>query len=474
MPIRARKLISGILLPALAIPFLSIPATASVPASQPVLSAAPSPEWTALFDRAGTTGWLAADGIYSVAVDGVDDLSSATDSTKTLFFFSDTILGKSANSGNIVSYYGMANHSAALLVGNQPDANQIQFYYGSKGNMQTSRNLNLFEQNQWLFDCFATGNSVYAIAFSQQDWKPASIDLIRVPLKEDGTPDFAAQKRTRQVKQLLKKLPNFDYAYGMAVLPNTESAGVPNPDGYIYIYGYRDNFAAFSQKDLIVSRIHETEFPDWGKLRYWNGTDWVEDIESSALILERVSCEVSVSPITCGPYKGKYIAVYTQDVQSNRIMYAIGDSPVGPFDTPVQCYTVPETGKTATGGAGTLYTYNAKAHPHLSAPGKLLISYNVNVNGIDHATNTADYRPRFIELDLQATAEELEAMRPSENASPQPTPPVTTSPDSASPSAPTNETAFPWHSIWIGAGVSAALAAICGGVIFALRKRKKR
>ena len=366
----------------------------------------------------------------------------------------------------------MANHSAALLVGNQPDANQIQFYYGSKGNLQTSRNLNLFEQNQWLFDCFATGNSVYAIAFSQQNWKPASIDLIRVPLKEDGTPDFAAQKRTRQVKQLLKKLPDFDYAYGMAVLPNTESAGMPHPDGYIYIYGYRDNFAAFSQKDLIVSRIHESDFPDLGKLRYWNGTDWVEDIEASALILERVSCEVSVTPVTTGPYKGKYIAVYTQDVQSDRIMYAIGDSPVGPFDTPVQCYTVPETGDPATGGAGTLYTYNAKAHPHLSALGKLLISYNVNVNGIDHATNTADYRPRFIELDLQATPEELEALGPSADTNA----PVTTVPDPTVTVEPTaSESAdSSWRPLLIGAAASIVLTAACGGLYVAIRKKRTR
>ena len=43
------------------------------------------------------------------------------------------------------------------------------------------------------------------------------------------------------------------------------------------------------------------------------------------------------------------------------------------------------------------YTYNAKAHPHLSEEGSLLISYNVNVINGD-AVNTTDYHPRFIKL----------------------------------------------------------------------------
>lgn len=421
------KLLSGLLLPVITLPCLPTSAhAADVSDSPAVLTCTPADDWTALFDRAGARdSWLAADGIYSVAVNGNDALSSANASTKTVFFFSDTILGTASSSGKISRYNGMANHTAALLEGDVPDPSKIQFFFGAKANMALSGDLNLFSQNQWLFDCFVQDGALYAIAFSQKDWKPSQIDLIKIPLAEDGTPQFNKYKRTRNVAPLLKKLENFDYAYGMAVTCNTESAGAPDPDGYIYIYGYRDNFAAFSQKDLIVSRIHEDNFPDFKKLRYWDGTDWVEDIEASAVLIERVSCEVSVTPVTVGPYKGKYIAVYNQDVQSNRIMYAIGDSPVGPFDTPVQCYTIPETGLPAEGGKGTLYTYNAKAHPHISPAGTLLISYNVNVNGDDHARNTSDYRPRFLSLDLGATEEEIEALRKQYAAVVDPVPPTT-------------------------------------------------
>lgn len=476
----SRKILSGVLIPMMTIPCLSLSPIAAQeePVSAPVLSCTPADDWTALFDRAGArSGWLAADGIYSVALNGKDALSSASPSTQTLFFFSDTILGTADSAGKITRYNGMANHTAAVLDGNLPDTSKIEFYFGAKANMALSGDLNLFSQGQWLFDCFVQDGALYAIAFSQRDWKPSQIDLIKIPLAEDGTPQFQKYKRTRNVSALLKKLDNFDYAYGMGVHCNTESAGAPDPDGYIYIYGYRDNFAAFSQKDLIVSRIHEDDFPDFKKLRYWNGSDWVENIEESALILERVSCEVSVTPITVGPYKGKYIAVYTQDVQSDRIMYAIGDSPVGPFDTPVQCYAVPETGDPAVGGKGTLYTYNAKAHPHISPAGKLLISYNVNVNGDDHARNTADYRPRFLSLDLGATKEEIAALQaalttpaPSVTEPIQPTEPAVTTPTNSAPDA--TEGSSSLLPILIGAGAALAVIGILAGIL--IGKKSKR
>ncbi|MFB7085232.1 hypothetical protein [Streptomyces sp. NPDC056296] len=53
------------------------------------------------------------------------------------------------------------------------------------------------------------------------------------------------------------------------------------------------------------------------------------------------------------------------------MMYAIGDNPAGPFSAPTRFYTAPEFEGV---GPGQRYTYNAKAHPSLSQPGKLLVS----------------------------------------------------------------------------------------------------
>lgn len=44
------------------------------------------------------------------------------------------------------------------------------------------------------------------------------------------------------------------------------------------------------------------------------------------------------------------------------------------------------------------YTYNAKAYPHLSKPGELLISYNVNAFNFEEKFHMYPHhlRPRFI------------------------------------------------------------------------------
>mgnify|MGYP000612110995 CR=1 FL=1 len=47
------------------------------------------------------------------------------------------------------------------------------------------------------------------------------------------------------------------------------------------------------------------------------------------------------------------------------------------------------------------FTYAAKGHPHLSAPGELLISYIVNSHDFTElVSNSSIYRPQFISVNL--------------------------------------------------------------------------
>lgn len=485
---RTIRLLSALSAPILAAS-LPLSAHATPAEASPTLTCTTADEWTALFDRAGQSGWLDADGIYSIAIDGNDAIGSAKSSTKTLFFFSDTTIGTANSRGNITSFDYMPNHTAALLAGDSPDPEAIEFIYGYKGDITNKRSVNLFRENQWLFDCFYRNGSIYVFGFTEKDWKPTQIDMIEVPVT-DGQPDFASYKRTKNITQMLKITPDLHYDFGMGILNNTAEAGAPDPDGYIYFYGFIDNLNAFSRKDLIVARIAQDDFPDFTKLTYFDGEGWSTEITESAVLIEDVSCEMSVTPVTGGPYKGKYIAVYTKNVQSSHVMYAIGDSPVGPFSEPVEFYTCPETGVTSTARNGTLYTYNAKAHPHLSADGKLLVSYNVNNSGAV-AAHTSDYHPRFLWLDLQYTPEEIAALQSGKDTPDNPgeqttgaDDPVTTDPPVTTDSVSTpDETAaetsggtenpegksIPWAVIGAGAAVAAAVA---GAAVFLVKRKK--
>ena len=222
--------------------------------------------------------------------------------------------------------------------------------------------------------------------------------MVSIPIR-DGAPVYSEYTVTENITELWHKISDeYLYAFGIGITANTVSSGATDPDGYIYVYGYRDAMKEMSRKDLIVGRIHENDFPNFSKFTYWNGENWCENIEDSAILISDVSCEMSVSYVPCGSFEGKYIAVYTQYTRSGNIMYAIGDTPYGPFDTPVKCYDASEHGQIGASGSGTRVVYNAKAHPHLSYGDKLLISYNVNVEGAEQWTT--DYHPRFIELDL--------------------------------------------------------------------------
>ena len=367
-------------------------------AGDTVLTAKESKSWTSLFDRRGESGWLGADGIYSVALDGNDSFGSASRGTDTFFIFSDTLMGNSDRQGDVTELAPMPAQTSALLSGADPSDRNVSFVYGNGGNGNLGEHL--FGAHFWMLDCYVQNDMLYILGFPEESWKPERIDMVSIPIR-DGAPVYAEYAVTENITQLWHNVSDeYLYAFGIGITANTVASAATDPDGYIYVYGYRDAINEMSRKDLIVGRIHESDFPDFSKFKYWNGENWCDNIEDSAILLNDVSCEMSVSYVPCGSFVGKYIAVYTQYTRSGNIMYAIGDTPYGPFDTPVKCYDAKEHGETGASGVGSRVVYNAKAHPHLSSGDKLLISYNVNVEGEGAEQWTTDYHLRFIELDL--------------------------------------------------------------------------
>lgn len=361
-----------------------------------LLTATESKRWTSLFDRRGEKGWLGADGIYSVSLDGNDAFGSAGKSTSTFFIFSDTLMGESDRYGEVTALAPMPAQTSALLSGSNPVGDNLSFIYGNGGNGTIGEHL--FGVHMWMLDCYVQNDTLYILGFPEESWKPERIDMVSIPIRDDA-PVYSEYTVTENITELWHKISDeYLYAFGIGITANTVSSGATDPDGYIYVYGYRDAMKEMSRKDLIVGRIHENDFPNFSKFTYWNGENWCENIEDSAILISDVSCEMSVSYVPCGSFEGKYIAVYTQYTRSGNIMYAIGDTPYGPFDAPVKCYDASEHGQIGASGSGTRVVYNAKAHPHLSYGDKLLISYNVNVEGAEQWTT--DYHPRFIELDL--------------------------------------------------------------------------
>ena len=178
-------------------------------------------------------------------------------------------------------------------------------------------------------------------------------------------------------------------SFGAGIYVNTKKAGAPKPDGYIYIYGVHG-----MAKKLVVARVKPADFEKLGEWRFWNGKGWDTAMNKAAAITDRVSNELSVSPLP----DGRYALVFQEGGMSTTIAMRIGASPVGPFGPVVKLWDCSKDAEEKS-----YVMYNAKAHPSLSAPGELLISYNVNSVEFlqDLAKHPHLYRPRFIKLKLQ-------------------------------------------------------------------------
>lgn len=350
-------------------------------------------EWTALFDR--SSGWVGADGIFTIPVNGIDKAGSAD---STLFIFSDTMIGE-IKGGELQPGWSMVNNSAGYLRGSEAREDRFRFYWNKndKGKPQA-----LFIPDTpsaekgdyyWLGDGFVNAghnNATYIFAYrmrnlSNEEWSFSEMGNVLIVIPPGSKPPF---KNHRQIETPF----HFDAtraeekgSFGAGILVNTKTAGVENPDGYVYVYGVKGK-----SKQLLVARVLPKNFEDFGAWRFWDGNRWNADMYRSVPVAENVSNELSVSHLP----DGQYALVYQEGGMGSTIGLRVGTTPYGPFGPQIDLWECKEPQQK------NIITYNAKAHPALSRPGELLISYNVNafdfLNEIKKKPNL--YRPRFIRV----------------------------------------------------------------------------
>lgn len=350
----------------------------------------PAPQWQGMLTR--YHGWIGADGVYAVAMNGVE-APGKSDSTTTMFWFSDTILGDIVDDS--LQKWDMVNNSIGYMKGAIPDTGKMEFFvrHDAKGKPLSVFTPQTPETQEgeyyWLGDGVfdhSRDSTIYIFAY-----KVKNVPGSPFPFKQTGVCLIAIPKHSRfpfpEQRQMDTPLffsdSNGQTFYGASVLPNTEGAGAPHPDGYIYVYGVR----SFGQ--LVVARVKDSAFEDFSQWRYWDGSTWNTDKHKAAPLTSHVSNEMSVSFME----DGRVLAIYEKDGNSPDIMLQVGDSPVGPFYPSKKIYETPEMYEDID-----FYTYNAKAYPHLSNPGELLISYNVNAFNFEKKINKYPHhlRPRFI------------------------------------------------------------------------------
>lgn len=370
--------------------------------------------WSDSFKR--YEGWTGADGIYSFnAGSGLDSCGSSDQETSTLFYFSDTLVSAvDQETLHRQKPVYMPNNTYALLEGDDPQRKgSLQFYYNyDDRNRPTAvlkpertcfdfaaHNEDFSKAYFWFQDGVVLRNKLYLMPslITEDKTQPegfqfrglgvviAEVDLI------DGKPDFA--HAVQHEANLSCRDEAVNIIYGACFLPWLPEAGYPDGDGYVYIYGHRTEKKT-QRRSLCLARVKPEKIAHWQSWRFFDGSDFTADIRSSSPLLDHISCEMSVMPISTGVDKGKFLAVFQYDTKSEYVAYAIGDTPWGPFSSPQKVFYCDE-GQIHE----TVYMYNAKAHPHLSTPGNILASYNVNATSSGQTDlNGHLYLPRFITL----------------------------------------------------------------------------
>lgn len=349
-----------------------------------------APEWNNLFTR--NSGWFGGDGIFSIPV-------NAPDSDSTLFLFSDTMAGE-IRDGKLQPGSVMIHNSVAILKGKAPLEKNIQFYWNRDNNGKPAT---LFEPRTpaatpgdyyWLGDGFvntALNNNTYIFAYrmrniSQKDFGFAEVGNALIVLPANSRPPYTRQRQLDTPLFLPADSSTGVGSFGAGIYVNTKAAGAPNPDGYVYVYGVRGQ-----QKMVLVARVLPADIEHFGRWRFWDGHQWNADMRQAVAVTAHASNELSLTPLK----DGRYALVFQVDGMGSAVGLRLGATPAGPFGPVIKIWECPEVKEDKR-----FYVYNAKAHPRLSKPGELLISYNVNAFDFFKVLPQHPhlYRPRFIKL----------------------------------------------------------------------------
>ncbi|MDB5192128.1 MAG: hypothetical protein JWQ96_1691 [Segetibacter sp.] len=350
-------------------------------------------DWTNLFYR--KSGWFGADGLFSIPLSGVDKNNNEGNDS-TLLIFGDTYIGEVKDNkpipGNV-----MVNNTIAYIKGTDADAKRLHFHYkqAKDGTPETffvpktatAQKPQLF----WLGDGFINkerNNTLYLFGYKVERTGEGVFDFIEpgvsiIAVKDATKPPFKDQRQietTLHIKNETLGEGNF----GAGVLVNTKWAGAPAADGYVYVYG-----CIGKDKNLVVARVKPKDFENMNEWRFYNGTSWRNNINELKPVTNGASNELSMTTLP----DGRFLLIFQVMGLSDKVGMRVAASPVGPFSEIKEIYTTPEFKE-------GIWTYNAKAHPNLSKPGELLISYNTITPDFwnDIQKNAHIYRPRFIKL----------------------------------------------------------------------------
>ncbi len=305
-------------------------------------------------------GWAAADGTYSTVLPG----------NQVVWLFNDTWLGPVNDDESLGDAPGLVNNSA-VLAGRDglPDVTIT----GGTQDEPTSLAGPLW---QWNGDGIVDAGRLHVFEYEQghtDDPPPFNFGWIDTTLVTFDK-DFAVEAVTSVPME-------GNVEWGVEVVRCGQ---------FLYIYGV-ESVPLDKYMHVARARIgHLTDIDSW---TYFDGEKWTSDPASSTRAAREMGASYAVTPV-----QGRWVLTTSDSLLGDTIYVSVADSPTGPFVDRQAVYVAPE----AHSGQELFAPYNIAAHPAISEPGTLTISYNVNsFGGIDVIKEDANFnRPRFVNIHL--------------------------------------------------------------------------
>jgi hypothetical protein len=338
-----------------------------------VKSAAAAPELDAPFQRAD--GWIGADGAYSVALSP----------NRILWLFSDTWVGKVRDGrrtdativNNSVGVqegsHGRVTYSIARAPDGKPaalvaPADGRGWFWLQAGVLDRGRLVLFLNQvektnERSVFGFRSIGLWLGTVANADEPPQAWHIEQVKMP-----NTVFSADRMLVWGAAALRVGDDW-YIFG-----TDERRGKGSPD-----------------RQMVLARVPAGSLRALATWRYFRDGTWIEDFRDSSPLASRIASDYSVTPLGKG-----YLAVYTDEGLSPRIMGRTADHPWGPWSAPAVLYHCPEMARDKK-----VFCYGAKAHPVLSSGQDLIVSYVVNSFDFwQVARDSKLYWPRFVRLTL--------------------------------------------------------------------------
>ncbi|MDB5311080.1 MAG: hypothetical protein JWO38_5282 [Gemmataceae bacterium] len=345
----------------------------------PVVAKAESlPDWNAKFRP--TDGWVGADGAYSAPVSD----------RRTLWLFSDTWVG-SVRDGKRVGV-AMVNNTVGIQDGRGPDA-KVSFVVKQTTAGKPTAILTPPDGRGWFWinaGVHVNGPLVLFLPRLEKTTDPGAFGFRQVDqwlgVVENPAADPTVWKVTYSKLPFAEFTPGRTLSFGAAVL---------REGNHVYVYGYEEKPGKpFPVRRMVLARAPADKLADFGAWRFYSGGEWKADAKTIAPLADGLATEYSVSYL---PGLKQYVAVYTENGLGDRIVGRFAASPVGPWSEPVLFYRCPEMTRNKK-----VFSYAAKAHPHLGGGNELVISYCVNAFELAPVIEDASlYWPTFVRVRLE-------------------------------------------------------------------------